>query len=43
MGELENDDGAHLAAVAGADFLHQAYCSAQQVPGALERAGQGDA
>ncbi len=25
-----------LAAVAGADFLHHAYCAAQQLPGALE-------
>lgn len=29
-----------LAGVAGADFLHHAYCAAQQVPGALESVGQ---
>jgi len=27
---------ATLAAVAGADFLHHAYCAVQQLPGALE-------
>ncbi|HUR75421.1 MAG TPA: DUF1360 domain-containing protein, partial [Sporichthya sp.] len=28
-----------LAAVAGADFLHHAYATAQQLPGALEARG----
>lgn len=32
-----------LAATAGADFLHHAYRAAQQLPGALEHAGRGDA
>lgn len=31
-----------LAGVAGADFLHHAYAAAQQLPGALEGAGERD-